>query len=719
MSHPFSSLNHLEISEASLYPKPGAPDSKVFKYFRKRREAWIQIPRLIASGEHEKVPKSPKEIIAMPMPKHDASAGETPVKRKRGRPRKVILPEPPEPLVAPPIAEPEVVEPLVDQFPKTGLVIDEKGEGKLAPDGSLLDGRTFAINTFTLSSRPGRIYLLASWHNDRRHIERLFPMLPIYETTQRDQDELFKMGQIKVTRKNFRTGLVPAREAFMVFGHLLVKHGRPGVDDYYKDPEMSPSKQLLARMALKESEESESSLSDDQETSHLSFQCGPITGSPPGAAELKSWMSNSAQLFNSQLNAFRRNNPQFYDPHTNQNLYPTRQVRPANDVCKVEESVLACLPPDLRATVLSLKRGRPESSPSRSSLYPLALNERQIQATIPLHASRFGQHLNVADLRFLSAASGGSGFAEAGFSTAPASTKPQSKPIRAMPRKGGRPPPNCGPPTADPVTGSRVAIPGPMGADPASSRWATPESCAISTGMRHPSSNSPDSSGEAADPNVCVFCNSTLAPAAALEHNGGLKLQAEDGRRRKISRSQTITCAECHHAVHLWCIQITDARTLDRMRSYSWVCNDCKRCDICESPDDEDTLLFCDGCDRAFHMACLDPPISKVPEGNSALDLQLMVARRMEVRYLQLAALSLLFPPPTLVMGPILRYGLDPAPSGYPSMVIGSAALGYPTPLECSNKGHLYELCAGIFSIWAPGYTVGKPSPTFRCGLIA
>ncbi|KAI5705765.1 hypothetical protein M8J75_001521 [Diaphorina citri] len=39
-------------------------------------------------------------------------------------------------------------------------------------------------------------------------------------------------------------------------------------------------------------------------------------------------------------------------------------------------------------------------------------------------------------------------------------------------------------------------------------------------------------------------------------------------------------------------------------------------CVICGSPDNEDVLLLCDGCNRGFHIYCLNPPLARVPEGN-------------------------------------------------------------------------------------------------------
>ncbi|KAK4882675.1 hypothetical protein RN001_005994 [Aquatica leii] len=38
-------------------------------------------------------------------------------------------------------------------------------------------------------------------------------------------------------------------------------------------------------------------------------------------------------------------------------------------------------------------------------------------------------------------------------------------------------------------------------------------------------------------------------------------------------------------------------------------------CEVCGFSLNEDRLLLCDGCDLAYHLDCLDPPLSEVPEG--------------------------------------------------------------------------------------------------------
>ena len=40
---------------------------------------------------------------------------------------------------------------------------------------------------------------------------------------------------------------------------------------------------------------------------------------------------------------------------------------------------------------------------------------------------------------------------------------------------------------------------------------------------------------------------------------------------------------------------------------------ECKTCTICGTSENDDQLLFCDDCDRGFHMYCLDPPIKVSP----------------------------------------------------------------------------------------------------------
>ncbi|XP_065183977.1 zinc finger protein DPF3-like [Sycon ciliatum] len=75
-----------------------------------------------------------------------------------------------------------------------------------------------------------------------------------------------------------------------------------------------------------------------------------------------------------------------------------------------------------------------------------------------------------------------------------------------------------------------------------------------------------------------------------------------------------VSCADCGRSGHPTCLQFT-ADIMANVVQYSWQCIECKSCGVCGSSDNDDQLLFCDDCDRGFHMFCLKPPISEPPEG--------------------------------------------------------------------------------------------------------
>ncbi|KAK2145445.1 hypothetical protein LSH36_681g02022, partial [Paralvinella palmiformis] len=52
-----------------------------------------------------------------------------------------------------------------------------------------------------------------------------------------------------------------------------------------------------------------------------------------------------------------------------------------------------------------------------------------------------------------------------------------------------------------------------------------------------------------------------------------------------------------------------------RARTSPWQCIDCKTCYICEDAGDPDAMLFCDACDKGYHMSCHNPPLVDKPTG--------------------------------------------------------------------------------------------------------
>ena len=48
------------------------------------------------------------------------------------------------------------------------------------------------------------------------------------------------------------------------------------------------------------------------------------------------------------------------------------------------------------------------------------------------------------------------------------------------------------------------------------------------------------------------------------------------------------------------------------VKKYPWQCIECKTCTLCGTSENDDKLLFCDDCDRGYHMYCLVPPMKVV-----------------------------------------------------------------------------------------------------------
>ncbi|EDV22649.1 uncharacterized protein TRIADDRAFT_28636 [Trichoplax adhaerens] len=90
---------------------------------------------------------------------------------------------------------------------------------------------------------------------------------------------------------------------------------------------------------------------------------------------------------------------------------------------------------------------------------------------------------------------------------------------------------------------------------------------------------------------------------------GDVNLNKKTGQSERL-----ISCADCGRSGHPSCLKFTPSLT-DTVLMYAWQCIECKSCSICGTSDNDDKLLFCDDCDRGYHMYCLSPPIDHPPEG--------------------------------------------------------------------------------------------------------
>uniref|UniRef100_A0A8C7IIF1 Double PHD fingers 2 n=1 Tax=Oncorhynchus kisutch TaxID=8019 RepID=A0A8C7IIF1_ONCKI len=85
---------------------------------------------------------------------------------------------------------------------------------------------------------------------------------------------------------------------------------------------------------------------------------------------------------------------------------------------------------------------------------------------------------------------------------------------------------------------------------------------------------------------------------------------------QKTGQSEALqSCSDCGRSGHPSCLQFTPVM-MAAVKTYRWQCIECKCCNICGTSENDDQLLFCDDCDRGYHMYCLRPPMAEPPEGS-------------------------------------------------------------------------------------------------------
>ncbi|RXW24284.1 hypothetical protein EST38_g1587 [Candolleomyces aberdarensis] len=89
-----------------------------------------------------------------------------------------------------------------------------------------------------------------------------------------------------------------------------------------------------------------------------------------------------------------------------------------------------------------------------------------------------------------------------------------------------------------------------------------------------------------------------------------------DHRNKYGQPEKMASCHECGRSGHPSCMEL--ASMGDIIRSYDWLCIECKKCELCEQKGDDARILFCDRCDRGWHMDCLVPPMTDAPKGTWA-----------------------------------------------------------------------------------------------------
>lgn len=84
----------------------------------------------------------------------------------------------------------------------------------------------------------------------------------------------------------------------------------------------------------------------------------------------------------------------------------------------------------------------------------------------------------------------------------------------------------------------------------------------------------------------------------------------------RAARDRLVVCGGCERAYHVVCLNPRPVSTTE-----PWFCSDecvnmsMLQCQLCGNAENDEKMLLCDGCDRGYHMFCLNPPLNEIPEG--------------------------------------------------------------------------------------------------------
>jgi len=84
--------------------------------------------------------------------------------------------------------------------------------------------------------------------------------------------------------------------------------------------------------------------------------------------------------------------------------------------------------------------------------------------------------------------------------------------------------------------------------------------------------------------------------------------------KNTLEPEELVSCSDCGRSGHPTCLKFTQNQILS-VKNYKWQCLECKSCRLCGTSDNDDKLLFCDDCDRGYHLYCLVPPLDETPDG--------------------------------------------------------------------------------------------------------
>lgn len=86
-----------------------------------------------------------------------------------------------------------------------------------------------------------------------------------------------------------------------------------------------------------------------------------------------------------------------------------------------------------------------------------------------------------------------------------------------------------------------------------------------------------------------------------------------------------MSCWTCGSSGHPSCMRWSkNSKKMEKAQGYEWNCMECKECEVCQTAGRDADIMFCDQCDRGWHLSCLE--LIKLPRG----ELPLPIAPRFD-----------------------------------------------------------------------------------------
>ncbi|XP_014285665.1 uncharacterized protein e(y)3 isoform X2 [Halyomorpha halys] len=129
--------------------------------------------------------------------------------------------------------------------------------------------------------------------------------------------------------------------------------------------------------------------------------------------------------------------------------------------------------------------------------------------------------------------------------------------------------------------------------------------------------NPSDGSGSDSSSSSTSDDSSSSSSECESEDENGVTRECKicNGEKKTIRESHPeilLQCSNCKGLCHPTCQEITP-EMLPHIKKYTWHCSNCKKCMTCKNTTKDDKMLFCDLCDRGYHIHCVG--LRKAPEG--------------------------------------------------------------------------------------------------------